>query len=77
MPKRILNAQIIGIIKAIVCCRKIGQEPGRNIDMVKAMVKAMAGMTLSGDIFSNKHKTNSLPVLSRTLYHNTTKTTGL
>ena len=31
-----MGAQIMGIIKAIVCGRKIGQEPTRNTDMVKS-----------------------------------------
>ena len=49
------HCQILGIIKAIVRGRKIGQEPSRNIDIVKAMTE----MILSRDMSSNQHETNS------------------
>ena len=64
MQFRIL--EIIGIIKAIVRCWKIGQEPGRYTDMIKAMVE----MTLSRDMSSNEHETQ------RTQRRNTSQVSG-
>ena len=44
-------------IKAIVREQQTDQEPGRNVDIVKK--KAMAEMTMSRDMSSNEHETNS------------------